>query len=154
MREANDQLASSKEQLVTLRKQLEEAQRLKDQAKKAKAEAKKAKAEAEKERDEAEQLGYDIGIAEIEDALKAEVPAVCRAYCAQTWEEALNRVGVEASSELRRLENVFFPQAIQASGLASNQKDVAPTADPAKEAQLQNPPPSIQQEQAKKLEAP
>ena len=154
MREANDQLASSKEQLVTLRKQLEEAQRLKDQAKKAKAEAKKAKAEAEKERDEAEQHGYDIGIAEIEDALKAEVPAVCRAYCAQTWEEALNRVGVEASSELRRPENVFFPLAIRASGLASNQKDVAPTADPAEEAQLQNSPPSIQQEQAKKLEAP
>ena len=30
MREANDQLAASKEQLATLRKQLEEAQRLKD----------------------------------------------------------------------------------------------------------------------------
>ena len=30
MREANDQLATSKEQLATLRKQLEEAQRLRD----------------------------------------------------------------------------------------------------------------------------
>ena len=57
--------------------QLEEAQRLKDQAEKAKAEAKKAKAEAEKERDEVEQHGYDVGKAEIEDTLRAEVPTIC-----------------------------------------------------------------------------
>ena len=70
--------------------QLEEAQRLKDQAEKAKAEAKKAKAEADKERDEAEQHGYDVGEAKTEDTLQAEVLAICRASCAQTWEEALN----------------------------------------------------------------
>ena len=57
---------------------------------KAKAEAKKAKAKAEREKDEAEQHGYDVGVVETEDALRAEVPAVCRAFCAQTWEEALN----------------------------------------------------------------
>ena len=84
--EANDQLVASKEQLATLRKQLEETQRLRDQAEKAKAEAEKAKAEAERVRDEVEQHGYDIGVAKTEDALRAEVPAVCRAYCAQTWE--------------------------------------------------------------------
>ena len=33
--------------------------------------------EAEKARDEAEQHGYDVGVAETEDALRAEVPAVC-----------------------------------------------------------------------------
>ena len=81
-REVNDQLAASKEQLTTLRKQLEETQRLRNQAEKAKSEAEKAKAEAERVRDEAEQHGYDIGVAETEDALRAEVPAVCRAYCA------------------------------------------------------------------------
>ena len=46
--------------------------------------AEENKAKAEKERDEAEQYDYDVGIAEIEDALRAEVPAVCRAYCTQT----------------------------------------------------------------------
>ena len=86
----DDQLATSKEQLATLKKQLEEAQKLKDQAEKAKAEAKKAKAEAEKEKDEAKQHGYDVDVVETEDTLRAEVLAVCRAYCAQTWEEALN----------------------------------------------------------------
>ena len=61
---------------------MEEAQRLKDQAEKAKVEAKKAKVEAEKEKDKAEQHGYDIGVAETEDTLRAKVPTVCQAYCA------------------------------------------------------------------------
>ena len=85
-REANDQLTAFKEQLAALKNQLEEAQRLRDQAKKAKVEAEKAKAKAERKRDEAEQYGYDVGMVETEDALRAEVPAVCRAYCTQTWE--------------------------------------------------------------------
>ena len=92
---------------------------------KAKAEAKKAKAKAEREKDEAEQHGYDVGVVETEDALRAEVPAVCRAFCAQTWEEALNWVGVDASFELGRPENVFFLLAIRASGIAPGQKEVA-----------------------------
>ena len=73
---------ASIEQLATLRKQLEKVQRLKDQAEKAKVEAEKAKVEVEKEKDEAEQHGYDIGMAETEDVLWAEVPTVCQAYCA------------------------------------------------------------------------
>ena len=68
--------------MATLRKQLEEAQKLRDQAEKTKAEAEKAKAKAEREKDEAEQHGYDVDVAETEDALRVEVPAVCRAYCA------------------------------------------------------------------------
>ena len=113
-------MAASKEQLATLKKQLEEAQRLKDQAEKAKVEGEKAKAEVQKEKDEAEQHGYDVDVAETEDTLRTEVPAVCQAYYAQTWEEALNRVGVNTSSELRRPENVFFPPAIRASGFPPN----------------------------------
>ena len=46
--------------------------------------AEEDKLKAEKERDKAEQHGYDVGVAETEDALRAEVPVVCRAYCAQT----------------------------------------------------------------------
>ena len=67
-----------------MRKQLEETQRLRDQAEKARAEVEKAKAKIERVRDEAKQHGYDIGVAETEDALRAEVTAVCRAYYAQT----------------------------------------------------------------------
>ena len=74
---------------------------------KAKAKAKKAKEEAEKAWEEVEQHEYDVGVAETEEALKAEVPWVCRTYCAQVWDEALNQVGVEASSVLRKAESVY-----------------------------------------------
>ena len=82
LHETTNQLNASKEEMTVLGAQLEKAQRLKDQAEKGKAEAEKAKAEVKKERDTVEQHGYDVGVAETKDALKAEVPTVCRAYCA------------------------------------------------------------------------
>ena len=106
-------MVTAKEQIATLRQQLEEANKLKALADKAKMQAEEDKLKAEKERDEAEQHGYDVGVAETEDALRAEVPAVCRAYCAQTWEEALNQARVEASSGLRKPESIIFPSALQ-----------------------------------------
>ena len=110
--------------MVALKKKLEEAQKLKGHAKKLRTEVEKAKVEVEKARDEAEQYGYNIGMAETKDTIRAQVPIVCRTYYAQTWEEALNRAGVEASSELRRPENVYFPLAIRASAPPSTQGDV------------------------------
>ena len=78
-------------------------------------------------------------MAETEDALRVEVPAVCRAYCTQTWEETLNRARIDASSELRKSENIFFPLALQ----VPSQKEATPSVtQPAEEAQLQNPPSS------------
>ena len=82
--ETIDQLTAAMEQMATLKKQLEEAQRLNDQAEKSKAKAEKAKIEAEKARDEARQKVYDLGVVETKETLRAEVPAVCRIYWAQT----------------------------------------------------------------------
>ena len=141
--------------MAALREQLDEAQRLKDQAEKAKAEAEKARVEAKKARDEAEQKGYDLGVVETEETLRAEVPAVCRIYCAQTWNEALNRAKVEASSELRKADNIYYPPAIRASDLPSTQSEVSSTVvDPTKEAQPQDPPLPSQQVPTKEPEAP
>ena len=50
----------------------------------------KAKVEAEQAMNVAEHKGYDLGVAETEETLRAEVPVVCRIYCAQTWDKALN----------------------------------------------------------------
>ena len=148
--EAKEQLAASKEQVVALKQQLKEAKRLKNQAEKARMQAEEDKVKAEKERDEAEQHDYDVDVAETEDALRAEVPAVCRAYCTQTWEKALNRAMIEASSELRKPENIVFPLALQ----ISNQKEVALSAlQPVKEAQSLHPPSTGQQEQSREPEA-
>ena len=60
--QAKDQLAASKEKISTLKKKLEEA---------------------EKAKDKVEQDGYDIGVVETEEALRAEVSGVCRNYCLQ-----------------------------------------------------------------------
>ena len=102
-------------QPTQLKKHLEETQKLREQAEKSREEVERAKAKAEQVTNEAEQKGYEIGVAEMEETLRAEVPVVCRIYCAQTWNEALNRAGVEASSELRRPENVLYPEAIRPS---------------------------------------
>ena len=115
-------------------------------AEKARLQAEEDKLKAEKERDEAEQHGYDVGIAETEDALRAEGPAVCRAYCAQTWEEALNQARIDVSSELRKPENIVFPLALQ----TPNQKDTTPpTSQQIKEAQSQHPSSTSQQAQGR-----
>ena len=112
------------------------------QAEKSKEEAEKARVEAEQAMNVAEQKSYNLGVAETEETLRAEVPVVCRIYCAQTWDEALNRARVEASSELRKAENVFYPSAIRASDPPSTQDEVASiTADPNPEVLRQDPPP-------------
>ena len=77
--QTEDQLSTSKEHIAALKKKLE-----KD----------------EKARDQAEQDGYDVGVAEIEEALRAEVSEVCRNYYLRVWNEAFNQAGVEASSTL------------------------------------------------------
>ena len=70
---------------------------------------KKKLEEVEKAKDQAEQDGYDVGVAETEEALRAKVMGVCRTYCLQVWNEALDQAKVEASSSLRKVENVYYP---------------------------------------------
>ena len=80
---------------------------------------------------------------------------VCRIYYTQTWNEALNRAEVEASSELRKAENVFYPTAIRASDPPSTQAEDTPsTTNPNQEVLPQNLPPAGQPEPAKETNAP
>ena len=76
---------------------------------------KKKLEEVEKAKDQAEQDGYDVGVAETEEALRAKVMGVCRTYCLQVWNEALDQAKVEASSSLRKVENVYYPPPPQQS---------------------------------------
>ena len=62
-------------------------------------------------------------MAEIEDTLRAEVPAICRTYCALVWDEALNQAGVEASSILRKAESVYYPPTIRPSSFSDSKAD-------------------------------
>lgn len=88
LRQVEDELATTKDQTKVLKKKLKDA---------------------EKARDQAEQDGYDVRVAKTEKALKAEVSGVCRTYCLQVWNEALNLAKVKAFSALRRVENVYYP---------------------------------------------
>ena len=100
LRQTEDQLAIAKEQIGTLKKKLEEAKNAVERV---------------------EQEGYDIGVAETKENLRAQVSRVYRVYYLQEWNEALNQAGVDASSTLRRAENVYYPPAIRASDpLSSN----------------------------------
>ena len=67
------------------------------------------------------------GVAKIKKALKAKVSRMCRTYCLQVWNKALNHAGVEASSALRRVKNVFYPPAIRALGPPSSSSPQAAT---------------------------
>ena len=104
LRQTKDQLIAAKRQIGALKKKLEEA-----------------KATVEK----VELDGYDVGVAETEEALRAEVSGVCRTYYLQVWNEALNQVRVEASSTLRRTKNVYYLSAIRASIPSSSEVEAA-----------------------------
>ena len=109
-----------------MKKKLAEADVAKNFAKWARDEALRAKeevvftrAEAESSREKAKEEAYDLGVAETQATLKAQVLGVCRLYCSQVWNEALKQVGVEPSSNLWKVENVYYPPAI---------KEVAPSS--------------------------
>ena len=79
--------------------------------------------ETDKIRDQAEQNGHVIGVAETEKTLRVEVARVCRHYCSRMWAEALNQARVEASSALKRVENVYYPPTIRPSGSSGSKAD-------------------------------
>ena len=55
---------------------------------------------------------YERGVKDIEARLIEEVAVVCRDYCTESWGVAMDRAGVPADSELRRIENIIFPEDI------------------------------------------
>ena len=116
MREANDQLALLRSNWQPLRNNWRKPKSLKIKRKKPKLRRKRQKPRLRKKK------MRPSSMAMMSAWVRAEVTAVCRAYCAQTWEEALNRAGIDASSELRRPKNIFFLPTIRAPGLAPNQR--------------------------------
>ena len=84
-----------------------------DEAIRAKREAEFARNEAEAAKETTEDEGYNAGVAETQASFKAQIPGVCRLYCSQVWEEALKQAGVDASSDLWKAENIFYPTPIR-----------------------------------------
>ena len=61
----------------------------------------------------AETLTYECGVLETETRLTAEVTAVYREYCAETYNQALDRAGIPADSNLRRTDQVYYPEDLR-----------------------------------------
>ena len=56
---------------------------------------------------------YERGVLETEARLTTEVTVVCKDYCAETYYQALDQVGVPADSDLRRADQVYYPEDIR-----------------------------------------
>ncbi|XP_030964762.1 uncharacterized protein LOC115986038 [Quercus lobata] len=80
-----------------------------------KAELSKAKEVAHVAREAAEvavATSYECGVRDTEVRLIEEVATVCRDYITMSWGVALDRAVVPADSDLRKAENIFFPEDI------------------------------------------
>ena len=126
--EAEDQLKIAKEQITDMKKKLAEAEEAKNVAEWAKDEALKAKEEAvftrskaKSSKEEVEEEAYDFGVVETQATIKAQVHGVCK-----LWNEALKLVGVEASSDLWKVENVHYPPTIREAAPSNSKVREAP----------------------------
>ena len=71
------------------------------------------KAELQKEREAARVAGEAVkATMNALSCLAEEVAVVCRDYVLESWGVAMEQVGVPIDSELRRIENIFFPEDI------------------------------------------
>ena len=59
------------------------------------------------------QASYKLGVRETEVRLADELVEVCREYCKEVCLEALNFVGVIATSVWREARNVYYPPGIR-----------------------------------------
>ena len=81
-----------------------------------KAELARTKEEARLAREAAEKAvaaSYDRGVHDTEVRLAEEVATVCREYITTSWGVALDRAAVPADSDLRKAENIFFPEDVR-----------------------------------------
>ena len=104
----------------------------KDEALRAKEEAVFAKAKAESSKEKAGEEAYDLGMAETQATLKAQVPGVCKLYCSQVWNETLKQARIKASSDLWKVENVYYLLTIRETAPSNSKaRDVLEEAEAA-----------------------
>ena len=61
----------------------------------------------------AETSAYKRGVLETEARLTTKVTVVCREYCAETYNQALDRVGIPTDSDLRKVDQVYYPEDLR-----------------------------------------
>ena len=114
------QLRQSEEKLTTERQAVSA---LNAEVAKIKEEARLAKEAAEK----AVAASYERGVRDTETRLAEEVAIVCREYITTSWGVALDRAAVLADSDLRKAENIFFPEDVREIPDEDASKEPLPT---------------------------
>ena len=86
----------------------------------------------------AETSAYECGVLEMEARLTIEVTAVCREYCAKTYNQALDRAGIlaDSDSDLRRMDQVYYPKDLKENTTAPPPSDALPLPLPPPEQSL------------------
>ena len=87
----------------------------------------------------AEAAAYKRGVVETEARLTAEVTVDCRDYCAETHYKALDRAGVFANSDLRRADEVYYPEDIREDPTALSPPTAFPLPPPEEPLTTQDP---------------
>ena len=70
---------------------------------------------------------YERGVRDTEARLAEEVAIVCREYITTSWGVALDRAAVPADSDLRKAENIFFPEDVREIPDEDASKEPLPT---------------------------
>ena len=87
----------------------------------------------------AETLAYERGVLETETRLTAEVTVVCREYCAETYNQALDRAGIPADFDLRKIDQVYYPEDLRENPTPPPPPADLPLPPPNKPLPAQNP---------------
>ena len=61
----------------------------------------------------AETSAYERGVLETKRRLTAEVTAVCREYCAETYNQSLDWAGIPADFDLRRTDQGYYLEDVR-----------------------------------------
>ena len=61
----------------------------------------------------AKNSAYKRGVLEMKARLIAEVTVVCREYCVETYNQALDQARIPADSDLRRVDQVYYPEDLR-----------------------------------------
>ena len=61
----------------------------------------------------AETSTYERGVLETEARLTVEVTAVCKEYCTEMYNQALDRAGIPVDFDLRRVDQVYYPKDLR-----------------------------------------
>ena len=87
----------------------------------------------------AETSAYERGVLETEARLTAEVTVVCRKYYAETYNQALDQAGIPTNSDLRRVDQVYYPEDLRKNTTAPSPPTALPLPPPEQSLTIQEP---------------